>query len=110
MVNYNETTITGESYQRTNRIIIENPYQGAPVILFEEQKIFNLGDGEVIQKPIGILHVDFDPSEEISIIDPTTNTDTGQTVTMGEIYALIYSVYWQKAATRDSFLAPPLEP
>jgi len=102
MANYNETSVTGESYQRTNRIIIENPYQGAPVIAFEEQKIFNLGDGEVLQKPMGQLRLDFNPAEVINIIDPTTNIATGQTITLGEIYALIYSVYWQKAIERDT--------
>ena len=102
MANYNETSITGESYQRTNRIIIENPYQGTPVIVFEEQKVFNLGDGEVLQKPMGQLRLNFNPAEVINIIDPTTNTDTGHTITLGEIYALVYSVYWQKAIERDT--------
>jgi hypothetical protein len=110
MANYNETTIAGESYQRTNRIIIENPYQGSPEIAFEEQKIFNLGDGEVLMKPLNQLRVFFNPTEDINIIDPTTNIETGHIVTMGEIYAMIYSVYWQKASERDALTPVQSEP
>jgi len=101
MPNYNETAVTGESYQRTNRIIIDNPYQAAPRIIFEEERIINLGD-EVVKKPVTALQVAFDETEVINVMNPLTNELTGTTITMGEIYALIYSVYWQKAQERDS--------
>ena len=37
--NYNETTVTGQAWQRCHQVVIENPRTGQQVVRFEEERV-----------------------------------------------------------------------
>ena len=39
MANYKESAISGTKWIRSNRVSLDNPYQGIPSILFDEEQI-----------------------------------------------------------------------
>lgn len=107
MPDYQEQTISGSTYQRCNRIVIENPRDSAPAVTFIEEKIIVAGD-TTIAIPAGNFAIAIDPTESIALRNPETWELTGTTITLGELYAGIASVYWQKALERDAASTPPV--
>ena len=104
--NYNETTVTGQSWQRCCQVVIENPRTGAPVVRFEEERVLALAGGTEMRTPAAGLSVPFDPAMAIVMRDPATGEPTGQTVTYADAYALLYSAYLSAATERDAAPAP----
>ena len=109
MSNYNEQGVTGAEWQRAKRIVIVNPLGGTPEIRFDEETVLTTSAGQTIHNPHGYLNVAFDPDAVIDIYNPLTGEATGQTVTQGEVHALLYSAYLTAATARDA-AANPIEP
>jgi hypothetical protein len=101
VADYQQQTIQGSSYQRCNRIVIENPRDSAPAVTFCEEKIIVAGD-TTLAIPAGVFAIAIDHAETIHLRNPETWELTGQTITLGELYVGIASVYWQKALERDN--------
>ena len=104
--NYNETTVTGQSWQRCCQVVIENPRTGTPVVRFEEERVLALAGGAELRTPAPGLALSFDPAKTIALRDPATGEPTGQTVTYADAYALLYSAYLSAATERDAAQAP----
>ena len=102
MANYKQEQIAGESYVRANAVLLENPKNGAPRIVFTEERWYDLGNGIAAAAPVGQLAVPFEPSARIDILDPDTGAATGITMTQAQVYAAIYSVYIASAIARDA--------
>ena len=101
MTNYRENTITGSSYQRAKTVILQNLRDQIPSAEFVEEIVYTLGDN-IIQKDVGSLFIEMtDPNYTFQIKNPLTGEDTDQHGTYGQIFALIYSVYWDAATKRD---------
>ena len=66
-----------------------------------QQQIEQLGD-EVVVKDVGNLSVVFDPAAVIDLVDPATGLPTGQTMTHGDVYVALHSLYLQLATERDA--------
>lgn len=98
--NYRETTVTGISWQRANRVTIDNPLGGIPLIHFVEEEVVALADGH-ITRPLGaVMERMTDPDAAFPLLIP----DTGQVVgeaTYGQVYALLHSLYLHLATQRD---------
>ena len=106
MADYKESTIAGTKYTRAKRINIENPKDALPYVVFLEEDVFNLGDGQSYTNDSGNLFLNFDdPSMEIPIRNPADWSLTGQTATLGELDVLIASLYWKLASDRDAMNA-----
>jgi len=105
MATYKESIVSGSltSWQRCNKITIENPYNdpSAVNVQFEEEVVKVLPDGEVFRNSCGIMTKVFDPGKIIQIRNPMDWELTGQSITLGEVMALVGSVYWQYALERD---------
>lgn len=102
MPDYQETTLSGSRYRRWRRIVIENPREATPSATILEEEVLNVG-GEVIDRPIANLSIALnDPNKTIPLRHPLTWESTGQTLTMGELYAAIGSACWQAALERDA--------
>lgn len=104
MANYNEVTESGEIHQwdRARQIICDNPVDGAPLITVNEQQAKRLPDGTVIEKSLGNLsYAMTDPAVEIPLIDPDTFEPTETTMTAGQIWLAMASVYIWLAKQRD---------
>lgn len=103
--NYQHSNVTGESWTRAKRIVIENPLGETPVAKFVEEKVVNVDQGEKFFKDQGVLEVKTDTEtmdEKIPIVDLTTGVDTGATITYGELHALLKSAYIHYAKKRDT--------
>lgn len=64
MSDYKESTIAGTSWQRACRVVVENPLNGTPSILFVEEQAINLGE-QVISNLSGNLSTQFDAENQL---------------------------------------------
>lgn len=108
MANYNETNVTGTTWQRCHKIEIRNPNGGSKSAIFFEEEITSLENGRVIQEPITNIQEQFsDPMKTIELLNPETGDQLGNTVTYQDVYVILYSLYMQLAAARDAAHNPP---
>lgn len=85
--------VAGESYIRCPQVVIDNRLGHAPTIAFSRERIIGLADGVTVTQPMSPREVAFDPAAAVPVLDPETGEPTGKTVTQGDLYALIYSVF-----------------
>jgi hypothetical protein len=105
MSNYKQTTESGEisSWHRARQIVCDNPVNGAPSITVSEHQAVMLPDGTVIEKSLGNLsYAMTDPSIEIPLINPDTFEPTATTMTAGQIWLAMASVYLWLGRERDN--------
>lgn len=107
MPDYNETTLSGSSWQRCHEVSIANTRNTLPVIQFYEERVIALEDGAEIRQPLGALTVPFDSARVIPLRDPITGEATGDEMTYAQAYAVLYSAYLEAALARDAALPPP---
>lgn len=100
MADYKQTGIAGSKWHRFGRIVIDNPRTAAPSVLCVEQEVIALADNEIVRE-VGNLSFPFDPNLQFEIIDPVSNTGTGQFASGGAVYALVYSYVMHMATERD---------
>lgn len=100
MSKYKQQTGSGQSWQRCYSIQIENPLEGSPVIIFQEEMVVVVGD-TTIKKPITMCTKLFDPNETFPVLNPQTGEPTGQTMNHAEVYKILHSLYIQTALQRD---------
>jgi len=105
MGDYKESTLAGTSWQRAVRVVVENPLNGTPSIMFVEEQAINTGS-DIITRPVANLSCSFDPSATFPALDPTTNEPVGRDITHGEVYGLLYSLYMDLAKKRDAQVTP----
>lgn len=104
MAAYKEITETGDitRWNRARQIVCDNPIEGAPGITVYEHEATRLPDGSVIEKTIGNLsYAMTDPTIEIPLIDPATFEQTETTMTAGQIWLAMASLYIWLATQRD---------
>jgi hypothetical protein len=104
MADYKQSTVAGTAWQRCSEVRIANPYQGfggTPLVTFGEEQIINVG-GKYVRQYVGELHKGFDPAATIAMLNPVTGESLGTTVTHGELYAILFSLYMQTAQERDA--------
>lgn len=101
MADYKETEVVGNSFSRCRQIEINNPYLTTPSVIFTEERITNLADRILRDQPDAPIKTAYDPTALIAIYDPVTLLPTGATVTMQEIYGLMFSAYFHFATKRD---------
>jgi len=90
-----EQTDTVISYQRCNKITINNPSpNSAPMLTFEQERITLLPENRMINDPLPALFATMtDPTISIPILDTETFFPTEKTISYGEIYAIMVSLY-----------------
>lgn len=99
--NYRETTVAGTEYLRCRSVHIINEKDRVPVVAFG-QELVTILPGRTVFEGAGELRVDFDPNKTINVINPLTGEPTGQSMTYGEVYAVLYSAWLQEAQARDA--------
>lgn len=93
MPNYKQNAVTGETYQRANQVIVDNPLGGTPRISFLEQEVITLSDGRVIFNAVPGVGIDFHAEDTFPVVDPSTDIPTGAVATHADLQAMIYSLY-----------------
>jgi hypothetical protein len=76
---------------------VEQQRLGYDAATYLSMTVSNLG------APAGAIHKDFtDPAVEFPLLDPTTGNPVGVTLSHGEVYAMLWSLYMALAAERDA--------
>lgn len=101
MADYKYKQEQATEWQRCAAVVIMNPHQGIADIRMDEEKIITIGDS-FYSKPAGSLQFTFPPDEVINLRNPATGELVGATMTCGDIYLALYSLYIQKALARDA--------
>ena len=107
MSNYKQTSVTGESWIRANRVVVENPFGGAPSIGFAEERVFNIG-GESVTQPsgnVGTYFTPFNANNEFNILNPETGEVVG-VAKYSDVYVMLHSLYIHLATIRDASETP----
>jgi hypothetical protein len=100
-MNYRETPVAGTGWTRSNGVNISNPYNGMPVISFQEEQILEV-NGTTFVKPLGQLTENFaDPSKQFDLVNPADGMVIG-TASYMEIYLILYSLYLKLTTERDN--------
>jgi len=113
MADYQETTLTGQAWQRCRQIVIDNRRGAVPTVRFDEERVVALDDGSETATLLGTLTRDYDPARAIPLYDPATGEPIGETTTYGAVYQVLYSAYLDAALARDAAAqasADPLNP
>lgn len=66
MADYKALDVVGNKWQRAVRVVVDNPYNCLPSILFVEEEIFNTGD-TLIPRLCRNLQTTFDSKSELHI-------------------------------------------
>lgn len=104
-IDYQYTAVTGESWLRAKRIVIDNPLEGLPVAKFVEERVVNIAGGEKYFSDQGVLEAaatEENMQREIPLLDPVTGVPTGEVVTYKHAYDILRSAYIHFANLRDN--------
>lgn len=101
MPNYKQNSVTGETYQRSNQIVVDNPLGGTPRISFLEQEVITLSDGRVMQQNVPGCGIDFNAADIFPLVSPIDDTPMGVSVTHADLQVMLYSLYKQLRAQAD---------
>lgn len=110
MADYQETTLTGQAWQRCRQIVIDNRRGAPPNVRFDEERILLLDDGSEAASLLGNLTLDYDPERLIPLRDPVSGELTGETLSYGAVYQVLYSAYLDAALARDAAALATTEP
>jgi hypothetical protein len=95
--------VAGEAYIRCSQVVIDNRLGHPPNVAFHREQVIGLADGAAFAQPISPRELAFDQAAAVPVLNPETGEATGQTVTQGDIYALIYSFFIAaETATTDA--------
>lgn len=106
---YRQSAVMGTSWQRAERIIVENPLPpGVPAVTFVECKAINVG-GSIITQSLGNLVEPLIADGEganirelFQPVDPATMQAVGDPVPYGYAAAIVAGLYLHAAAKRDA--------
>jgi len=115
MSEYREAAVEGTSRVRARAMHFNNPLDGLPSVYVEEERVTLLNGHNIITDCAGVmgsgeLPVISEPLTDMAatfaLRDPVTGAlDTsGATATYGQVYVLLYSLYWHLAEARDAAL------
>ena len=109
MSDYQQTTVTGDSWVRARSVTINNPVIGTKMIAFQEEKALVAGEGDVLTRQLGGISETL-TAENINTEFPVLNPETGEqvgTATYAQVYAMLHSTYIFLAKRRDDAMATP---
>lgn len=108
----NDTPITGRQYERIFRITCENPLAGNHSITFERMRVIEIPGMQPVETYIGPITEGFSAesaAQEFPMRDPATGELTGETVTDGQLFAMLYSRSIHAMAKADAPVEVPQE-
>lgn len=103
---YRQSSISGQKWRRSCHGEFDNAFGRTPWIRYDWEDRVQLADGTTIGTPAGSTQREFsDPRATLALRDPETGALTGQTITHGELYAILWSLAMESAARADAAAA-----
>jgi len=102
MANYQEVTVTGQSWIRAAQVIINNPLNGVPEVTFVEERVVSTSEGVQKTRVSSVDESMHDTTTRLDIYDPLTGLKTGATASYGDVYNMLFSLYMTLANKRDA--------
>ena len=101
--NYMQSKVAGKKWRRSLHGEFSNPFAGGAWIRYDWEDRIVLEDGTTIGTPAGstIRHFD-NPAAELAICNPETGEPTGQSITHGGLYAILWSLAMESARLQDA--------
>ena len=100
---YRQSDVTGQKWRRSCHGEFDNSFGKTPWIRFDWEDRISLADGTTLGTPVGSTLRHFsDPAATLTLCNPETGAPTGQTVTHGELYAILWSLAMESAALQDA--------
>ena len=99
--NYNETNVSGQSWNRCFKIEFTNPYNGQQECKLFEEEIFSVG-GKNVSTLTRILAPHIDMNAVIDLINPMTGEPIGASITHQDLYIAFFSLYINTAKAKDA--------
>lgn len=106
MANYRQRSISGDEWRRCVRIIGDNVFQQIPELAFVEEDIELKVDGRITKIPVGLrIRASMrTPDKVINLISPEDDSPLGKSVTLQDLFVILYSTYRQLADEADAKL------
>lgn len=92
MPDYQQTPVTGIEYPRAYVIEIANRYGLTPSITFHLEALTLLANGQTLSRGLPAVTAEFDPAAEIPLLNPADGEPTGESVTQGHLYQVLFSL------------------
>lgn len=99
--NYNETNVSGQSWNRCFKIEFTNPYNGQQECKLFEEEIISVG-GKNVSSLTRILAPQIEMSSVINLINPMTCEPIGASITHQDLYIALFSLYINTAKAKDA--------
>jgi hypothetical protein len=90
----------GEFAEERASIPYDMVVKGETAAIFQEQDMADFNN-QILELGRDTVSINVSPEKEITILDPTSGLETGQKITHGELYAILYSAYIGAALERD---------
>lgn len=105
MANYKQTNVSGDSYQRAYRVVVENQLNSVPSITFYEEEVLSLSGGRQLKNNVAGCLAQFQHGATFDLINPLDDTPLGAQGSHDQLQVLLYSLYKSLRAKAD---APPV--
>lgn len=87
--------ISGSKWVRCHTVNISNELNGPKIITFLQEQVFDLGS-DILRQYGDACQVEFDEAQSFELLDEN-NQPTGQTMTHGDLYQALRSLYYKTA-------------
>lgn len=101
MANYNQSSITGETWTRAYQVFVDNKYGEVPSITFNEEDIVNTGTTTISKHVYSLNEPFIDPNTQFNLLDLNDGTVIGA-ATYQDVKTILFSLYMALAAKRDA--------
>lgn len=96
-IKYKESSASGSTWFRCSGIQVSNPFGGTPSINLQEEQVVVVDGVKPVVVSTRNLFLEFNPIANIALRDPITDALTGKSITHGDVYAILYSLYRQES-------------
>lgn len=101
MANYKQEDVSGTSWHRFNKIVIDNKFGITPTISCFEQEVVEVGD-IFTENEFGLLFFTYNPTEVFALFDPDTALPTGDYAVGSDVRQMVYSLIMHALLIRDA--------
>jgi hypothetical protein len=98
---YKPSDIVAQSWQRSNKVTVENELDQVPVITFSEEEVVLIKGNKVVLNRVLLQENMGDPSKTFDLLNPETDEIIGS-ASYTQIYIMLYSLYKKLALDRDA--------